>query len=81
MQDFYIQSIRRKKKKDTKEKQERYERYQAQRAAQRKAEGEEEHVYKFKEIMQQFDDAYVPVIADLEFTKTTWGDKYECETI
>ena len=45
------------------------------------AEGEEEHVYKFKEIMQVFDDAYVPVIADLEFTTTTWGEKYECETI
>lgn len=45
------------------------------------AEGEEEHVYKFKEIMQQFDDAYVPIIADLEFTTTTWGEKYECETI
>ena len=43
--------------------------------------GEEEHVYKFKEIMQVFDGAYVPVIADLEFTTTTWGEKYECETI
>ena len=43
--------------------------------------GEEEHVYKFKEIMQVFDGAYVPVIADLEFTTTTWGEKYECEEI
>ncbi len=43
--------------------------------------GEEEHVYKFKEIMQEFDGAYVPVIADLEFTTTTWGEKYECEEI
>jgi len=45
------------------------------------AEGEEEHVYKFKEIMQEFKDAYIPVIADLEFTTTTWGEKYECEKI
>ena len=45
------------------------------------AEGEEEHVYKFKEIMQEFEGAYVPVIADLEFTTTTWGEKYECEEI
>ena len=45
------------------------------------AEGEEQHVYKFKEIMQEFDGSYVPVIADLEFTKTTWGEKYECEEI
>ena len=45
------------------------------------AEGEEQHVYKFKEIMQEFDGAYVPVIADLEFTTTTWGEKYECEEI
>lgn len=43
--------------------------------------GEEEHVYKFKEIMQVFDGAYVPVIADLEFTTTTWGEKYECEEV
>ena len=43
--------------------------------------GEEEHVYKFKEIMQTFPDAYVPVIADLEFTTTTWGEKYECDKI
>ena len=43
--------------------------------------GEEEHVYKFKEIMQEIDGAYVPVIADLEFTTTTWGEKYECEEI
>ena len=43
--------------------------------------GEEEHVYKFKELMQEFDGAYVPVIADLEFTTTTWGEKYECEEV
>ena len=45
------------------------------------AEGEEQHVYKFKEIMQEFDGTYVPIIADLEFTTTTWGEKYECEEI
>ena len=43
--------------------------------------GEEEHVYKFKEIMQKFEGSYVPIVADLEFTTTNWADKYETEEI
>lgn len=37
--------------------------------------GEEQHIKAFKDIMQKFDGTYVPVIADLEFTTTTWGRK------
>ena len=43
--------------------------------------GEEEHVQEFKKIMQKFEGAYVPIIADLEFTTTSWADKEECEVI
>lgn len=43
--------------------------------------GEEEHVYKFKEIMQKFEGSYVPIVADLEFTTTSWADKYETDRI
>ncbi len=43
--------------------------------------GEEEHVLEFKKIMQKFEGSYVPIIADLEFTKTNWADKEECESV
>ena len=43
--------------------------------------GEEEHVLEFKKIMQKFDGTYVPIIADLEFTTTSWADKEECDYI
>ena len=43
--------------------------------------GEEEHVKEFKKIMQKFEGSYVPIIADLEFTTTTWADKEEVEDI
>lgn len=43
--------------------------------------GEEEHVKEFKRIMQKFEGSYVPIIADLEFTTTTWADKEEMEDI
>ena len=39
--------------------------------------GEEQHIAEFQKIMQRFDDAYVPIVADLEFTTTTWGEKVE----
>lgn len=39
--------------------------------------GEEQHVMEFKRIMQEFDDTMVPIVADLEFTSTTWADKKE----
>lgn len=43
--------------------------------------GEEEHVKEFQKIMQEFSDGIVPIVADLEFTTTSWADKYECEEI
>ena len=43
--------------------------------------GEEEHVLEFKKIMQKFEGTYVPIIADLEFTTTSWADKEECDYI
>lgn len=43
--------------------------------------GEEEHVCKFQEIMQKFEGSYVPIVADLEFTTTSWADKYETDRI
>ena len=43
--------------------------------------GEEQHVKEFKRIMQKFDGSYVPIIADLEFTTTSWADKEEVDDI
>ena len=43
--------------------------------------GEEKHVLEFKRIMQKFEGSYVPIVADLEFTTTSWADKEECEEI
>lgn len=43
--------------------------------------GEEAEVLNFKKIMQKFDGAYVPIIADLEFTSTNWADKEEVDHI
>jgi DNA polymerase I-like protein with 3'-5' exonuclease and polymerase domains len=39
--------------------------------------GEEQYVMEFKRIMQEFEDTKVPIVADLEFTSTTWADKQE----
>lgn len=43
--------------------------------------GEEEHVKEFKRIMQEFEGSYVPIIADLEWTTTSWADKEEVDEI
>lgn len=37
--------------------------------------------FKFKEIMEDWSAAEIPVIADMEATTTTWADKKEIETI
>ena len=37
--------------------------------------------FKFKEIMETWPAAEIPVIADMEVTTTTWADKVEIETI
>ena len=43
--------------------------------------GEEHHVAEFQKIMQKFDGTYVPIVADLEFTTTSWADKEECDSV
>lgn len=45
------------------------------------AEGEEQHLINFKHIMEDWDETYVPIVADLEITKTTWADKHEVESL
>jgi DNA polymerase I-like protein with 3'-5' exonuclease and polymerase domains len=37
--------------------------------------GEYEHIKEYKRIMEQYDDALVPIIADVELSKTTWAAK------
>ena len=37
--------------------------------------------FKFKEIMEDWSAAMIPVIADMEVSTTTWADKKEVETI
>jgi DNA polymerase-1 len=37
--------------------------------------------FKLKELLEYWDATYVPIVADMEATKTTWADKKEMETI
>lgn len=37
--------------------------------------------FKFKEIMEDWEDAYVPIVADMEATNNTWADKKDIENI
>ena len=37
--------------------------------------------FKFKEIMEDWNEAAVPIIADMEATNTTWADKQEVNTL
>lgn len=43
--------------------------------------GEEEYVYKFKEIMEDVTDVVkcVPMVCDIEYSTTNWRDKIEYE--
>lgn len=43
--------------------------------------GEEQHVMEFKRIMQKFDGTLVPIIADLEFSTSSWADKKEYDSM
>ncbi len=43
--------------------------------------GEEEHVKQFKKIMEDYPESLIPIVAELEFTTTTWGQKEECDEI
>lgn len=37
--------------------------------------------FKIKEIMEEWDDAYVPIVADMELATTTWSEKYEVKRV
>lgn len=37
--------------------------------------------FEFKRIMEDWDDTLVPIVADMELTKTTWAEKFEVDTI
>lgn len=37
--------------------------------------------FEFKRIMEDWDDALVPVVADMELTRTTWAEKFEVTSI
>lgn len=37
--------------------------------------------FDIKKIMEEWDDAMIPIVADMEVTTTTWADKYEVERI
>jgi len=37
--------------------------------------------FKFKEIMENWTDTYIPIVADMEVTNSTWADKQEIETV
>ena len=41
------------------------------------AEGEHDVIYKIQEIMQNTVKTFVPVVAEIEVTNTTWADKHE----
>lgn len=45
------------------------------------AEGEELEIWNFQAIMQEFPETQVPIVADLEFTATLWGEKEEVEDV
>lgn len=45
------------------------------------APGEEEHISKIQKIMQTYPDSLVPIVADLEWTTSSWADKVEVEKI
>lgn len=37
--------------------------------------------FKIKEIMEDWDETYVPIVADMEVATTTWANKYEVKTV
>ncbi len=41
---------------------------------------EAEHFFKFKEIMETFDDCIIPIIAEVSVSKTNWAEKKEVST-
>ena len=43
--------------------------------------GEDTVFFDFKNIMETWEDSYVPIVADMEVTTTTWAEKVEVETL
>lgn len=43
--------------------------------------GEENIIFDIQNIMQDYPDGLVPIVADLEVTNTSWANKVECETL
>lgn len=43
--------------------------------------GEEAEAFNFQHIMEDWDDTYVPIVADMEITTTTWAEKYEIHSL
>jgi DNA polymerase I-like protein with 3'-5' exonuclease and polymerase domains len=41
------------------------------------AEGEHDVIYKIKEIMENTVATFVPIVAEIEVTNTTWAEKHE----
>jgi DNA polymerase I-like protein with 3'-5' exonuclease and polymerase domains len=41
------------------------------------AEGEHDVIYKIQDIMEHTVKTFVPVVAEIEVTSTTWADKHE----
>lgn len=37
--------------------------------------------FDIKKIMETWDEAMIPIVADMEVTTKTWADKYEVEDI
>jgi DNA polymerase I-like protein with 3'-5' exonuclease and polymerase domains len=36
--------------------------------------------FEVKQIMEAWEDAYIPIVAEMAFTKTTWADKRDVHT-
>ena len=45
------------------------------------SEDDAELFFKYQEIMEDWEDTYVPIVADMECTKTTWAEKKEVNNI
>lgn len=43
--------------------------------------GEEKEIFEFQRIMQDYPEALVPIVAEIEISKTTWADKQEVNTL
>lgn len=37
--------------------------------------------FKIKELMEDWEESYVPIVADMEVTTTTWAEKYEVNSV